>query len=155
MAQKNQKGHLQEKTGSHVLQELVEASLWDQPTGSEAVAADQDQVVRKCFRIPIGQENGMKVRIGDASFDVLNISENGIGVLGHSPEEFRVGEGLDGVTVFIEGAAARASGTVRHITPLEDGLFLFGVALHYDDPQEHEKVLSFVRKARREMFRSD
>lgn len=113
---------------------------------------DEQAVVRKTFRVPVNEQTPVTFLINGVPFRVANISEGGVGFLADSGDVAEVGQVLEGLELHFGGRSFQAQGTVRHVTPLEDSGFLYGLSLDMSNEDDRAFMVDFVQKARERFF---
>ncbi|MGQ9483718.1 MAG: PilZ domain-containing protein [Desulfosoma sp.] len=113
---------------------------------------DDQAVVRKTFRVPVNEQTPVTFLINGVSFRVANISEGGMGFLAESGDVAEVGQSLEGLELHFGGRCLQAKGTVRHVTPLEDSGFLYGLSLDLSSEDDRTFMVDFVQRARERFF---
>lgn len=133
-------------------QESLLESLKDlEETLELSSALGSETVVRKTFRVPVNEQTPVELRISGVSYRVANISEGGVGFLADSADLAEVGQRMVSVHLRCDGRDIRGEGTVRHVTPLEYGGYLYGLSLDVDE-DARAFMVDFVHKARERFF---
>lgn len=135
----------------HLLNELQDLQETLELSG---VFGDQ-AVVRKTFRVPVNEQTPVSLSISGVAYRVANISEGGVGFLAEQGDLAEVGQRMESVELRCEGREMQAQGTVRHVTPLEDKMFLYGLSLDLHNDEDRAFMVSFVQKARQRFFAQD
>lgn len=112
----------------------------------------EEGLVRETFRVPVGEDIEVHAVIGDSSFSVANISEHGLGLFSAQDGPFSPGDRLTDLQIHYGQQGIRAAAVVRHVTPLEEGGVLCGLALEFESEQDQRFVETFVREARERFF---
>lgn len=110
-----------------------------------------ETVVRKTFRVPVNEQTPVELTISGVSHRVANISEGGVGFVAEAGDLAEVGQQMLCLHLRFDGRDIRAEGTVRHVTPLEDGGFLYGLSLDLES-EDRAFMVDFVQKARERFF---
>jgi len=71
--------------------------------------------------------------------DLVNVSENGFGILIDRPTEFHMGQRIDDIRLEKEGNVNRLHGAVAHITRMKTG-HLLGIRLELNSIEEYRFV---------------
>jgi len=109
-------------------------------------------VVRKTFRVPVGDQTPVSLSIAGVAYRVANISEGGVGFLAERGDLVEVGQRMDSLELRFDERQVRAQGTVRHVTPLEDEGFLYGLSLEMEREEDRAFMVGFVQRARERFF---
>ncbi|WP_448382023.1 PilZ domain-containing protein [Desulfosoma sp.] len=133
-------------------QESLLESLKDLEETLELTSAlGSETVVRKTFRVPVNDQTPVELTIAGVPYRVANISEGGLGFLADSGDLAAVGQRMLSVNLRCKGRDIQGKGTVRHVTPLEDGGFLYGLSLDLEE-DDLAFMVDFVHKARERFF---
>jgi len=109
-------------------------------------------IVRKYFRLPVSNQNEVKVQINDQQYDIVDILSWGIGIHLPRPEIFSVGEELDSIKLTVQGRIFRLHGGVVHISPYEYGNYHCGIKF-IDQDEESERIISeYIKTNRTKLF---
>jgi hypothetical protein len=71
--------------------------------------------------------------------DLVNISDNGLGLLIDTPADFHLGQRIDDIRLEMEGNMHRLRGAVAHITRMKTG-YVLGIRLELDSIEEYRFV---------------
>ncbi len=110
-----------------------------------------ETVVRKTFRVPVNEQTPVELTISGVSYQVANISEGGVGFVAEAGDLAEVGQRMLSLHLRLDERDLHAEGTVRHVTPLEDGGFLYGLSLDLES-EDRAFMVDFVQKARERFF---
>ncbi len=110
-----------------------------------------ETVVRKTFRVPVNEQTPVDLTISGVTYRVVNISEGGLGFMADVGDLAQVGERIPSMHLSFNGRDIPAESTVRHVTALEDGGFLYGVSLDMEE-EDRAFMVDFVQKARERFF---
>lgn len=110
-----------------------------------------ETVVRKTFRVPVNEQTPVDLTISGVAYPVVNISEGGVGFMAEAGDMAQAGQRILSLHLRCEGRNILAEGTVRHVTALEDGGFLYGVSLDLEE-DDRAFMVDFVQKARERFF---
>ncbi|WP_319410030.1 hypothetical protein [uncultured Desulfosarcina sp.] len=71
--------------------------------------------------------------------DLVNVSDNGFGILIDTPTDFHLGQRIDDIRLEMDGNLHRLQGAVAHITRMETG-HLLGIRLVLNSIEEYRFV---------------
>ncbi len=109
-------------------------------------------IVRKYFRLPVSNQDEVKVQINDQQYDIVDILSWGIGIHLPRPEIFSVGEELDSIKLTVQRRIFRLHGGVVHISPYEYGNYRCGIKF-IDQDEESERIISeYIKINRTKLF---
>lgn len=124
-----------------------------------SLIAEKDEAAKKAmrrsFRVPIGDEDGLTVRRGGVILRVFNISTGGIGLLLEDPEGCRRRDSLIHLTLEIESKAWDVVTRVAHLSPFESGGYLCGLEFKQMDAEMVKVLDDFVLRARKKWLAAD
>ena len=104
------------------------------------------EISRKSFRTPIGESNDITLQINDQSFEIVNVTPEGIGIHIKGANVFSIGQILDTISLGIESTRLTFQGKVRHITPMEPSGFICGIELIEPLQDNVRRLRQFIRK---------
>ena len=102
---------------------------------------DEKRQVDRIASLPVPD---LRLHIQGAVRELLNISDNGFGILIDTPERFHLGQRLDDIRLEIEGDAHQLHGAVAHITRTINGHVL-GIRLELNSIEEY-RVIADLKK---------
>lgn len=109
-------------------------------------------IVREYFRLPVSNQDEVKVQINDQQYDVVDILSWGIGIYLSRPEIFSIGEELDSIKLTVQGRIFKLHGWVVHISPYEYGNYRCGIKF-IDQDKESERIISeYIKSNRTKLF---
>lgn len=134
----------------------VKETLWEslkdlQETLELSSVLGNETVVRKNFRVPVNEQTPVDLTICGVTYRVVNISEGGLGFTADIGDLAKAGQRISSMHLSFDGRDIPAEGTVRHVTVLEDGGFLYGVSLDMEE-EDRAFMVDFVQKARERFF---
>ncbi|MBW1696141.1 MAG: PilZ domain-containing protein [Deltaproteobacteria bacterium] len=101
---------------------------------------------RRSSRLTIDTPDRISAIIGNKTFQVINISLGGVGILIDEPDLFRIGQELP-VKLCSENRELEAGGSVRHVAPLSGKGFICGICLTYHNEKSLKHVKKFIEQA--------
>lgn len=109
-------------------------------------------IVRKCFRLPVSNQDEVKVQINDQQYDIIDILSYGIGIHLSRPGIFSVGEELDSIKLTVQGRIFKLHGWVVYISHHEYGNYRCGIKF-VDQDEENERIISeYIKINRTKLF---
>gem|GEM_PF-2511284 len=149
-----QKGSQEELAVSTEEKNTLEFEEQDQFPSLALKDEDAKKLMRGSFRIPIGNEDQISVRLEGAVFQVLNISEGGIGLLIKNPEG-GLKEGWMGTLLMsIEGKEWNVQARVSHLSPYDSGDFICGLQFMEVSPQLEQSLNEFLSRTRKKWLKT-
>lgn len=113
---------------------------------------DLNKIIRKSYRISLTKWSTIKFKVNNSTFDVVNISANGLAIRIDNPDLFSVGQELPDVKLNLEGTYLIFRGKVNHISPDSYGHYLCGIDIINVDESNKEVLQKFVQQNRNELF---
>lgn len=102
---------------------------------------EKRQVVRVAT-LPVPE---LRLHVQGVTRELLNISDNGFGILIDTPERFHLGQRLDDIRLEIEGDAHQLHGAVAHITRTINGHVL-GIRLELNSIEEYRVIADLKQR---------
>ena len=113
--------------------------------------SDKTDGGRKFFRIPIDDSSKVKMTIGGANYQVINIAAGGIGIYLDNIETFTKGEQIKDITLTIGTMSCTAKGCIAHISPGNTD-YLGGIELVEMDKKTSELLQNFIDNHKASLF---
>ena len=108
------------------------------PTPNEAMMENSVEK-RDDQRIKPLPVSDIRLFIQEKVRDVVNISDNGFGILIDTPTDFHLGQRIDDIRLDVEGNMKRLHGAVAHITRMKTG-HLLGIRLELNSIEEYRFI---------------
>jgi Tfp pilus assembly protein PilZ len=118
----------------------IEFEAWK---GSEEVL----EISRKSFRTPIGESDDITLQINNQSFEIINITPDGVGIYLQDTDVFSIGQIIDTITLHLEGTLLTFQGKVAHISPMDPDGFLYGIELIELLENNKRRLRQYIQKA--------
>ncbi len=113
---------------------------------------DSKVAVRKYFRVNLKENNDISVMINDAKYEIVDISEGGIGIL-LNPEDIFIAEGDElHIELTMKGSPNYLQGKVTHISTGSPGESLCGIEFINIDQGKKDIVAQFVEACKKNIF---
>lgn len=109
-------------------------------------------VTRDSYRAPIDPANPVHVKIGNRSFDVINVSKRGIGFLVPGSDIFMPDEKLKSIMLICKENKITMEGRVIHISPYEFGKFICGIEFINLDAKALLRLKEYLERSRIHLF---
>ena len=113
---------------------------------------DLQEIKRKYFRISVMGSDDISMKINDATYDVIDLGDHGIGIK-LTPEDifFGVDDELS-ITLIIKGVTHNLQGKVVHISLSRPEEYLCGIDLINLDKQVKEELLGYLESCKKKIF---
>lgn len=116
---------------------------------------DLEEIIRDSFRMPVGESDDIAVVIDGQSFDVINISNTGIGIRVEDPGNFSVSDVLDGSEIHIQGKTINPKLEICHISPQVQGGYICGIRFINLKNEGYNLISDFIQRKGKELFKRD
>jgi hypothetical protein len=90
----------------------------------------------------------MRIFIGNESFHLVNVSNEGIGIRIEDHHPFDLGQRLAPIVIAAENTTRHYSGTVTHVTRRQDGI-VCGIRFAFEDIDAYNHMVSFAKELTR------
>ena len=113
---------------------------------------DLQEIKRNYFRISVRGSDDISMKINDATYEVINLGDHGIGIR-LTPEDifFEVDDELS-ITLMIKGVTHNLQGKVVHISFSGPEEYLCGIDLINLDQQVKEELLGYLESCKEKIF---
>ena len=114
-----------------------------------------EEIKRKSFRLPIGENQTVTASIEGKKYDVVNIvgSERvGIGIRLKKKDTFAIGEKLTAIQLILKSSLVKIKGIVLHVSPDGSGRYLCGIELINLDDETLTALRKFILESHANLF---
>ncbi|MCB2182948.1 MAG: PilZ domain-containing protein [Desulfobulbaceae bacterium] len=111
----------------------------------------KSKIIRHVFRLPIAEGDNVSATIDGATFEVINIALNGIGIFIDREVSFKTDQQFDSIKLNLDGVILYLKGRIVHISPREFQL-ISGIEFINMSKEDEETILTFLRKYRDTLF---
>lgn len=119
--------------------------------GKATAGYDKNKIIRQVFRLPIDERDNVSIKINSASYDIINIGTNGVGLLIDSDVPFSVDQPLPSIELHLDKDLLKLKGRVVHVSPREFQL-ICGIEFITPSKEDAEKIMQFLRRHRESLF---
>lgn len=126
------------------------ASMKEKGTNNSDFA--KRSIIRHVFRLPIDDQDNVSIIINGATFEVINIGANGVGLLVDSDVPLAEGQTLPVIELRLENELLSLKGRVVHISPREFQM-ICGIEFVKTSKKNTDKILQFLRLHRETLFK--
>lgn len=124
--------------------------MTDQTLEFEHISENPGQLVRRYYRIPVEKSDGVHLLIGSTSYPVVDICQEGTGVLCAGNDGFLIGETVSDCRLWLgDKALSGLTGRIIHCSSHVSGQWHFGIQwLNLDAGHRDimERVLDGLKK---------
>lgn len=105
-----------------------------------------EQKIRETFRVPVDDDDSVKVIFSDIEFDVVNVATKGVGIRITKLDKFEVGEQLKPLRLIINDKTFRLEGEIVHITPENPDTSVCGIRFTNMQDSTVDMLLNYLQK---------
>jgi hypothetical protein len=116
---------------------------------------DLQEIKRKYFRISVKENEDISMKINDASYEVVNVGDHGIGIRLTSEDIFFAVDDELPIELKIMGETHNLQGKVVHISLSGPEEYLCGIDLINLDDRTKEKLMGYLESSREKIFRGE
>jgi hypothetical protein len=116
---------------------------------------DLQEIKRKYFRISITGNEDISMKINDATYEVINVGDHGIGIRLTSEDIFFAVDDELPIELKIIGVIHNLQGKVVHISLSGPEEYLCGIDLINLDDQVKEELRGYLENSRKKVFGDD
>jgi len=110
------------------------------------------EIKRKYFRISVLGSDDISMKINDATFEVIDMGDHGIGIrLTREDIFFAVDDELP-ITLKLKGITHNLKGKVVHISPSGPEEYLCGIDLLNLDEQTRGELMDYIESCKEKIF---
>jgi len=113
---------------------------------------DLQEIKRKYFRISVQGNDDISMKINDASFEVIDMGDHGIGIRLSSEDIFFAVDDELSIKLELKGIVHNFLGKVVHISPFGPEEYLCGIDLVNLDEQTKDELRGYLESCKDKLF---
>ncbi|MFP4168512.1 MAG: PilZ domain-containing protein [Desulfonatronovibrionaceae bacterium] len=121
----------------------------------EKISGEEEKIVRREFRVPVGEEDHVRISVRGEEFPVRNLSARGVQIIYFSQDGFRVHTDLEQTKLLVRDREIEVRTRVVYTTSYDPDRFVCGLYFYEISEPDLEFLEKFILEKRRTVLKGD